>query len=156
MDETRTDHRNVLTVTQLNTCIKTCQAHSQRVEYLRQYTTRQTDSEESDIREYIAQQACYIIIGIPQSRSGILNEAVEKYILERLALHIVQEEHQHCTHTHCDIEWQRRGCIARNNPTLVEHLQTSCEAATEQYDKPTQLGKNCCNAKVNSLEYDIE
>ncbi len=112
-------------------------ACGQRVEDQCQHTTRQTDGEESDVGEHVAQNTRYIIIGIPQSRAK-----VHKRILSGR----VEEEHQHCTQAKRCVERRRRCREEWDNSCLIEHRQTHRYACRCNDQEPAE----CCQSVLET------
>lgn len=84
------------------------ESRRQRVEHQRQHTARKPDGEQTDIGQHVAQQSREVVVKVPQTRAEVD---------ERIALRIVQKQHQHAADAQRRIEGHRSGRKARNGET---------------------------------------
>lgn len=126
--------------------VKPRHTQRQRVEHQRQHASRESDGEETDVTQHVAQQSRNVVVGIPQTRAE-----VDEDILARR----VEEQHQHHAKTRHRQECGRSHRKAGNNPRLVEQREARRQTAREDQQEPPERTQRMTQAEQARRHADV-
>ncbi len=123
------------------------EALGQRIEDQRQHTARQSDGEQADVGEHVAQQAGNVVIKVPHTGAEVE---------QRIAPGRIEEQHQHGADPQHDIERHGRGAEPGDDPCRIEHRESAGNGCGQQHDEPPHRTQRIAHAEGAGRDADAD